>query len=133
MQKKNGKEGLNEKWLFHGTNSANHDQILAHGFNRSYCKENVSYGHGVYFSLHAAYSYHYSDQKPISFLILARVLVGFHEVGHKAIRVAPSIQRPDGIRQTADSTTDQKENFSIVCTFHDDQNYPEYLISFMKK
>ncbi|CAF4755811.1 unnamed protein product, partial [Rotaria magnacalcarata] len=124
---------LNETWLFHGTKSDNHHQIMAHGFNRSYCNDYVLYGRGVYFSRHAGYSSLYSDHKDVSFLFLCRVLVGHHVCGSNDIRVPPMMPPPNGKLIQADSTTDGKVPFSIVCTFHDDQNYPEYIITFMNK
>ncbi|CAM4804415.1 unnamed protein product [Rotaria magnacalcarata] len=133
MRRKNDLVNLNETWLFHGTKSDNHHQIMAHGFNRSYCNDYVLYGRGVYFSRHAGYSSLYSDHKDVSFLFLCRVLVGHHVCGSNDIRVPPMMPPPNGKLIQADSTTDGKVPFSIVCTFHDDQNYPEYIITFMNK
>ena len=133
MRRKNGHRNLNENWLFHGTNSDNHQHIMSHGFNRSYCRDYVYYGRGVYFSRSACYSCHYSDRKDLSSLFLCRVLVGCHTVGSNDIRVPPQITLSDGKQVLADSTTDGKNPYAIVCTFHDDQSYPEYMITYMTK
>ena len=124
---------MNEFWFFHGTKSDNHHQILAHGFNRSYCNDSVLYGRGVYFSRFAAYSRRFGDQNDLSFLFLCRVLAGHHTPGSKDIRYPPKIRLPDGQSVQADSTTDHGTPPTMVCTFHDNQSYPEYIITYAKK
>ena len=106
---------------------------MGHGFNRSYSTDSVLYGLGVYFSRYAAYSARYTDGKELCFLFLNRVLVGHHTPGSTNLRVPPNIVLPDGRQQQADSTTDREEPYSMACTFHDDQNYPEFMISYMPK
>ncbi|CAF0810400.1 unnamed protein product [Rotaria sordida] len=133
MRRKNDLKNLNENWLFHGTKSDNHHHIMEHGFNRSYCRDYVYYGRGVYFSRYACYSCHYSDRQDLSFLFLCRVLVGYHTIGSNDIRVPPKITLSNGKSIQADSTTDDKTPYTIVCTFHDDQNYPAYIITYMNK
>jgi len=136
MKKKN-KNVLNEEFFFHGTDSDNHHRIIAHGFNRSYCKDTTIYGRGVYFARHAVYSHMYADggstlgSNDFSSLILCRVLVGHHSLGRADIRTPPMITLNNSTQSIqADSTTDNKTPYEIVCTFHDDQNYPEYIISY---
>ena len=51
-------------------------------------------------------------------MFLARVLVGKSVLGNKAMRVPPT---------GYDSTTDNKD---IFVTYHDDQAYAEYLITY---
>ncbi len=133
MRRKNGVDNLNENWLFHGTKSDNHHHIMSHGFNRSYCKDTVFFGRGVYFSRYACYSCHYSDRQDLSFLFLCRVLVGHHTSGSNDLHVPPMINLTNGKQIRADSTTDKKSPHTIVCTFHDDQNYPQYIITYMDK
>lgn len=133
MRRKNGASNLHENWLFHGTNSKNHHNIMSHGFNRSFCQDNVIYGRGVYFSRFACYSSHYGDRKDLSFLFLCRVLVGYSKVGSRDVRYPPNINLPNGKEIQVDSTTDERIPFTIVCTFHDDQNYPEYIITYMSE
>ncbi|UJR26849.1 hypothetical protein I4U23_008161 [Adineta vaga] len=133
MRRKNGQDNINEDWLFHGTNSDNHHRIISHGFNRSYCRENVFYGRGVYFSRFAAYSKSYGDRQDVSYLFLCRVLVGYHTYGEKNMQFPPQITLSKGTQIQADSTTDHQKPYGIVCTFHDDQNYPEYIITYMDK
>lgn len=132
MRQKNGKDNLDENWLFHGTKSDNHQHIMSHGFNRSYCRDYVLYGQGVYFSRYASYSCNYSDRQDLSSIFLCRVLAGYYTVGSKDIKYPPKINLSDGKQVQADSTTDQLNPFSMICTFHDDQSYPEYVITYMK-
>ncbi|CAF1001513.1 unnamed protein product [Adineta steineri] len=133
MRRKNGNQNLNENWLFHGTKSDNHHQIISHGFNRSYCRDYVLFGRGVYFSRYANYSCNYGDRKDLSFIFLCRVLVGHHTEGSNDIHVPPMINSNNGKQIQADSTTDHKNPHTIVCTFHDDQTYPEYIITYLNK
>ena len=130
MRRKNGADRVNENWLFHGTKSTNQHQILEHGFNRSYCRDTVFYGRGVYFSRFAAYSVKYSDRTDLACVFLCRVLVGNHIQGSNDIHVPPNIVLPTGKAIQADSTTDGSNPYTIVCTYHDDQNYPEYIIGY---
>lgn len=132
MRRKNGTDNLNEQWMFHGTKSDNQHQIIAHGFNRSYCKDGVLYGRGVYFSRFAAYSVRYSDQIDLSCIFLCRVLVGHYHPGVNDMHVPPTKTLPNGASIQVDSTTDPKDDFTIAVTYHDDQNYPEYIIGYTK-
>lgn len=133
IRQKNKPENTNEGWYFHGTKSNNHHQILERGFNRSHCKETVLYGLGVYFSRFAGYSRLYSDQKDLSFLFLCRVLAGYQTPGSSNIRDPPMIKLLNGQSVRADSTTDKATPPTMVCTFHDAQNYPEYIITYADK
>lgn len=130
FKRKNGETNINEDWFFHGTKSINSHKILSHGFNRSFCRDTVLYGRGVYFSSSSAYSCNYVEKANVSFIFLTRVLVGFHTLGSCGLVEPPMITRPDGKRQVADSTTNGSNPPTIVCSFHDDQTYPEYIITF---
>ncbi len=82
----------------------------------------VLFGVGVYFSKNASYSHGYAHESPTTHkrcMFLAKVLVGKSALGNSQMRVPPS---------GCDSTTDNKH---IFVTYHDDQAYAEYLITYM--
>jgi hypothetical protein len=82
----------------------------------------VLYGVGVYFSKNASYSHSYAHQNPTDnkrCMFLANVLVGKSALGNKDMRVPPI---------GYDSTTD---NNHIFVTYHDDQAYAEYLVTYI--
>ena len=79
------------------------------------------YGVGVYFSKNASYSHGYAHESPATHrrcMFLAKVLIGKATLGNPQMRVPPS---------GYDSTTD---NNHIFVTYHDDQAYAEYLITY---
>jgi poly [ADP-ribose] polymerase 10/14/15 len=51
---------LNEMTLFHGTTVDAAEDIIRHGFNRSFCKSSSLYGQGVYFAKEAGLAATYS-------------------------------------------------------------------------
>ena len=79
------------------------------------------FGVGVYFSKNASYSHGYTCPSPNSnrrCMFLAQVLVGRSTKGNSGMKVPPS---------GYDSTTDNKH---IFVTYHDDQAYAAYLITY---
>jgi hypothetical protein len=57
MTNSNGDSSTNEMILFHGTSPDAVEDIVRHGFNRSYCGKNATtYGKGVYFAKDASYA-----------------------------------------------------------------------------
>ena len=58
----NGESGLNEMTLFHGTTMNAAEDIIRHGFNRSFCRSSSLYGQGVYFAKEASLAATYSSQ-----------------------------------------------------------------------
>jgi hypothetical protein len=82
----------------------------------------VLYGVRVYFSKKAIYSHGFAPESPTTHkrcMFVAKVLVGKSALGNNQMRVPPS---------GYDSTTD---NNHIFVTYHDDQAYAEYLITYM--
>ncbi len=126
--------GSNEMMLFHGTRSEIVDHINMRGFNRSYIRTHV-YGKGVYFARDASYSaqgtYSLPDDDGAKRMYLARVLVGEACVG-KSDDIEPSLPRSNAASpiDLCDSTIDSKKSPSIFVTYKDNQQYPEYLITF---
>lgn len=114
----------NEMILYHGTKSSSVDSISRFGFNRSYCGVNgVVYGQGVYFSTSSSYSHSYTDQYK-SLMFRTRVIVGDTILGNSSMRVPPLKLNSEPYDSTCDS------NKSIFVCYHDNQCYPEYLISY---
>ena len=120
--------------------------ISKFGFNRSLCGTNgklklykkanylinsyffigVSYGQGVYFAVNSAYSNNFAKNpnSTIRKMIKSRVLVGESCLGNSSMREPP--KKPNG--EPYDSTTDQ--NKQVFVCYHDNQCYPEYIISY---
>lgn len=126
--------GAGEKLLYHGTTQENCDSIMKTGFNRSFAGQNATaYGHGTYFAVNASYSAHPTYSKPATdgsqLMFVARVLTGVYTQGQRKMKVPPprSDQRPHDLY---DSVVDNIFNPSTYVVFHDNQAYPDYLITF---
>lgn len=89
------------------------------------------YGKGVYFAVSAKYSaqrFSPADSSGLKRLYVARVLTGRYIVGTADMRAPP----PRGTDRTDcyDSLVNNQQHPSMFVIFHDDQAYPEYLITF---
>ncbi|XP_032439355.1 protein mono-ADP-ribosyltransferase PARP14-like [Xiphophorus hellerii] len=138
MQKKHISEknknegGVVERLLYHGTSQENLNSIKTKGFNRSFSGKNATaYGQGTYFAVNASYSVGYS--KPAAdgtqTMFVARVLTGLFTLGRNDMRMPPprNSQQPD---DRYDSLVDSINNPTMFVVFHDNQAYPDYLITF---
>ncbi|KAM4565197.1 protein mono-ADP-ribosyltransferase PARP14-like [Fundulus diaphanus] len=129
---KNGEAELGEKLLYHGTSAASCNTIERDRFDRSYAGKHAAiYGKGVYFAVNASYSadkYSPEDQSGLRRLYVARVLTGRYTVGNPLMKAPP----PRGADATDcfDSLVNNQHQPTIFVIFHDDQAYPEYLITF---
>ncbi|XP_015257731.1 PREDICTED: poly [ADP-ribose] polymerase 14-like [Cyprinodon variegatus] len=129
---KNGPKELGEKFLYHGTSVESCHCIERDRFDRSYTGlHGARYGRGVYFAVNANYSaknYSPVDQSGMKRLYVARVLTGRYTVGKSAMKAPP----PRGADRTDcyDSLVDNQQIPTMFVIFHDDQAYPEYLITF---
>ncbi|XP_058479514.1 protein mono-ADP-ribosyltransferase PARP14-like [Solea solea] len=126
--------GAGEKLLYHGTTQENSDSIMKTGFNRSLAGQNAtSFGHGSYFAVNASYSAHPTYARPshdgTQLMFVARVLTGVYTVGQSGLKVPPprNIHQP---HDRYDSVVDRMDNPSMYIVFHDNQAYPDYLITF---
>ncbi|KAM9718093.1 protein mono-ADP-ribosyltransferase PARP14-like [Menidia menidia] len=130
--RKNGVAELGEKFLYHGTSAESCSCIERDRFDRSYAGTHAAvYGKGVYFAVNANYSaggYSPADASGLRRLYVARVLTGRYTVGKGSMKAPP----PRGSDPTDcfDSLVDNQQPPSMFIIFHDDQAYPEYLISF---
>ncbi|XP_029436577.1 protein mono-ADP-ribosyltransferase PARP14-like [Rhinatrema bivittatum] len=136
IAEKNGQGELNERVLFHGTMPETCASINLYGFNRSYAGQNATaYGVGVYFAVHASYSANNTYSKPDpqtrhKFMYQVRVVAGRYTTGNSSMKVPPARPGTDP-NDRYDSLVDKIENPTMYVVFHDDQAYPEYLITFM--
>ncbi|XP_042082638.1 protein mono-ADP-ribosyltransferase PARP14-like isoform X3 [Haplochromis burtoni] len=132
---KNAQEGgAGEKLLYHGTTQDNCDSIMKTGFNRRFAGQNAtSYGRGTYFAVNANYSAQPTYSKPAAdgsqLMFVARVLTGVCTHGRHDMKVPPprNHQQP---HDRYDSVVDRIDNPSMYVVFHDNQAYPDYLITF---
>uniref|UniRef100_A0A3P9NNC8 Poly [ADP-ribose] polymerase n=1 Tax=Poecilia reticulata TaxID=8081 RepID=A0A3P9NNC8_POERE len=129
---KNGQAELCEKSLYHGTSAESCNCIERDRFDRSYAGAHATaYGKGVYFAVNAEYSaksFSPPDQTGMKRLYVARVLTGRHTLGKSSMKAPP----PRGADPTDcfDSLVDNNQQPTMFIVFHDDQAYPEYLITF---
>ncbi|XP_043914315.1 protein mono-ADP-ribosyltransferase PARP14-like [Protopterus annectens] len=131
---KNGSHDLMEMRLFHGTTKEACSGINLHGFNRSFSGQNgVCYGNGVYFAANASYSaqpkYSKSDTSGQRYMYLARVLAGRYTEGKQGMKMPPA-RSESNPNDRYDSLVDKIYQPVMYIIFHDDQAYPEYLITF---
>uniref|UniRef100_A0A8D3A591 Poly [ADP-ribose] polymerase n=1 Tax=Scophthalmus maximus TaxID=52904 RepID=A0A8D3A591_SCOMX len=126
--------GAGERLLYHGTTQENCDSIMTTGFNRRFAGQNATlYGLGTYFAVNAVYSAHPTYSKPnasgCQLMFVARVLTGLYTVGQGGMMVPPprNTQRPHDLY---DSVVDNTDDPNMYVVFHDDQAYPDYLITF---
>ncbi|XP_053272661.1 protein mono-ADP-ribosyltransferase PARP14 [Pleuronectes platessa] len=126
-----------EKVLYHGTTKDNCDAIKKAGFNRRLAGQNATqFGEGTYFAVNASYSAQPKYAKPAidgsRRLIVAQVLTGIYTVGKSDMKMPPPRDRllpPDRY----DSLVDRMKNPSMHVVFHDNQAYPDYLITILGK
>lgn len=91
----------------------------------------AKYGKGVYFAVNAEYSARWfspADTSGLKRLFVARVLTGRYTKGEGSMVAAPA--RGSDTTDCYDSLVDNEQRPSMFVIFHDDQAYPEYLITF---
>ncbi|XP_029931673.1 protein mono-ADP-ribosyltransferase PARP15-like [Myripristis murdjan] len=123
-----------EKLLYHGTTEENCQSIIKTGFNRSFAGQNATvYGVGTYFAVNASYSADPTYSKPATdgtqLMFVARVLTGLYALGESEMRVPPP-RDPQHPHDRFDSVVDNVQKPSMFVVFHDNQAYPDYLITF---
>ncbi|CAL1591320.1 unnamed protein product [Knipowitschia caucasica] len=134
MDKNKQTEGANEKLLYHGTTQENATSIMNTGFNRRFSGQNAtSFGKGTYFALNANYSAHPTYSKPddngTQLMFSSRVLTGLYTLGNKDMIVPPprNVKNP---HERFDSAVDNLDRPNMFVVFHDNQAYPDYLLTF---
>lgn len=132
MTMKNGEAEVGEKYLYHGTSADSCHCIERDRFDRNYTGKNAHhYGKGVYFAVNADYSAKTRFSTPdagLKRMYVARVLTGRHTLGNSSMKSPPP--RADDPSDKYDSLVDKLQSPTMFVVFHDDQAYPEYLITF---
>ena len=125
-------ERPNEQTLYHGTLGSVTKMINAHGFDRNFKKMSV-YGKGTYFSKDISLSETYADPCKEGFQCMyrCRVLVGETCLG-MASDLVPSKLKAQACSEQDRCDSTRCEDGSIIVTYKDNQQYPEYLITFTK-
>jgi hypothetical protein len=123
---------VNERRLWHGTDTVAMDNMIRGGFNRSYCGKNAAkFGKGVYFAVEFQYAaqstYSPPDTSGYQHVFLSRVLVGEFTQGNESLLEPPL--KPDNIVRY-DSVVDNPNLPKIFVIFHDAQAFPEYCVTF---
>ncbi|XP_014884327.1 poly [ADP-ribose] polymerase 12 isoform X1 [Poecilia latipinna] len=130
-QMKNNNRGreVEEKQLFHGTDSKHIDAICLNNFDWRICGVNgTAYGKGSYFARDAKYSHSYTGDSDVKTMFVSRVLVGSYTRGDSSYVRPPS--KDGGDINFYDSCVNDIANPSIFVVFEKHQIYPEYLLSY---
>ncbi|XP_061085449.1 protein mono-ADP-ribosyltransferase PARP12-like isoform X2 [Conger conger] len=117
MRKKDPRRNVNERLLFHGTDSFHVDAI---------CQQN--FGKGSYFARDARYSHSYTGASGVRTMFVCRVLVGCYTRGDSSYLRPPS--KDGGNSMFYDSCVDNIHNPSIFIVFEKHQIYPEYILKY---
>uniref|UniRef100_K7FWI1 Poly(ADP-ribose) polymerase family member 12 n=1 Tax=Pelodiscus sinensis TaxID=13735 RepID=K7FWI1_PELSI len=133
MKKKNGGKDVDERLLFHGTNSSYLEAICNHNFDWRICGvHGTKYGKGSYFATDAKYSHSYSQSAAKgNTVFVARVLVGDFVRGDPSYVRPP--QKPVNGLSFYDSCVDSTMVPSIFVIFEKHQIYPEYMIDYSEE
>ncbi|XP_035604913.1 protein mono-ADP-ribosyltransferase PARP12-like isoform X1 [Oncorhynchus keta] len=128
-QMKSSLTSINEKQLFHGTDSKYVDSICRDNFDWRICGKNgTSYGKGSYFARDAQYSHMYTSQSGLRSMFVCQVLVGDYTVGNSRYEKPPP--KETGGSSFYDSCVDNIQNPRVFVVFETHQVYPEYLIQY---
>ncbi|XP_026182922.1 protein mono-ADP-ribosyltransferase PARP11 [Mastacembelus armatus] len=126
-----GVKEIQERRLFHGTDSSNVESICKYNFDvRLAGRHGHTYGKGVYFAKYATYADRYSRSNMQSghtkIVFLARVIIGKSTVGQSHFR------KPDhgSSDNKHNSCVDDDRCPHIFVIFDSNQIYPEYLIHY---
>lgn len=92
----------------------------------------TAFGNGTYFAVGASYSarstYSRPDRQGQKYMYLCRVLTGDFTAGRHGMTVPPA--KSTTTVELYNSVTDNPSGPSMFVIFHDNQAYPEYLITF---
>ncbi|KAJ8373853.1 hypothetical protein SKAU_G00044330 [Synaphobranchus kaupii] len=127
MRKNNAGRNVNERLLFHGTDSTHVDAICKQNFDWRLCgTHGTAYGKGSYFARDAKYSQSYTGSSGMRTMFVCRVLVGGYTKGDSSYLRPPS--KDGGASMLYDSCVDNVRDPSIFVVFEKHQVYPEYII-----
>jgi len=124
LQARRAALNLNQQYVFHGTAESALSSILSDGFKYRYNRRHM-YGRGNYFATQAKYSldpiFAVPNAKNEKFLLVARICLG--QVVPGLEDMAPSVD------DSYHTSTDNVHHPTIYVTFHDDQAFPEFLVT----
>ncbi|NXI40783.1 PAR12 polymerase, partial [Galbula dea] len=130
MKKLNKSEEVDERLLFHGTNSSYVPAICEQNFDWRICgTHGTMYGKGSYFARDASYSHGYcSSHSGLYSMFVAHVLVGdFVQGKPEYLRPPP---RASNTNRLYDSCVDNLIDPSIFVIFEKHQIYPAYILQY---
>ncbi|XP_023205692.1 poly [ADP-ribose] polymerase 12-like isoform X2 [Xiphophorus maculatus] len=129
MKNNNSGREVEEKQLFHGTDSKHIGAICLNNFDWRICGVNgTAYGKGSYFARDAKYSHSYTGDSDVKTMFVSRVLVGSYTRGDSSYVRPPS--KDGGDINFYDSCVNDIANPSIFVVFEKHQIYPEYLLTY---
>ncbi|XP_043964129.1 protein mono-ADP-ribosyltransferase PARP12 isoform X3 [Gambusia affinis] len=129
MKNNNSGREVEEKQLFHGTDSKHINAICLNNFDWRICGVNgTAYGKGSYFARDAKYSHSYTGDSDVKTMFVSRVLVGSYTKGDSSYVRPPS--KDGGVINFYDSCVNDIANPSIFVVFEKHQIYPEYLLTY---
>ncbi|XP_063073845.1 protein mono-ADP-ribosyltransferase PARP12-like [Engraulis encrasicolus] len=129
MKAKTGKD-VDERFLFHGTDSKHVDAICSGNIDWRMCGKNgTSYGEGSYFASDAKYSSSFTSKLGPKSMFVCRVLVGDFTKGERNYKKPPLKDEHQNI--PFDSCVNDPDNPSIFVIFEKSQIYPQYLIQYL--
>ncbi|KAA0720849.1 Poly [ADP-ribose] polymerase 12 [Triplophysa tibetana] len=127
MKKNNGGRNVEEKQLFHGTDTKHLDAICLNNLDWRICgTHGTAYGKGSYFARDAQYSHSYTKDSGTMFV--CRILVGDYTKGESGYLRPPS--KDGGDTLFYHSCVNDVYNPTIFVVFEKHQIYPEYLIEY---
>ncbi|NWW76113.1 PAR12 polymerase, partial [Climacteris rufus] len=130
MEKLNKLKEVDERLLFHGTDSSHMSAICEQNFDWRLCgTHGTAYGKGSYFARDASYSHTYCSSHGGRYsMFVAQVLVGdFVQGKHDYTRPPP---RANDSNRLYDSCVDDLTDPSIFVIFEKQQIYPAYIVEY---
>ncbi|NWR69306.1 PAR12 polymerase, partial [Centropus unirufus] len=130
MKKLNKSKSVDERLLFHGTNSSHMPAICEQNFDWRICGiHGTMYGKGSYFARDASYAHQYCSSRSGRYsMFVAQVLVGDFVQG-KAEYVRPP-PRSGNSNRLYDSCVNDPTDPSIFVIFEKHQIYPAYILEY---
>ncbi|XP_050414291.1 protein mono-ADP-ribosyltransferase PARP12 [Patella vulgata] len=124
------KREVEDRRLFHGTESKIVDAIARQGFDCRLAGTKIGalYGKGCYFGKTSKISSDYCDR--LGKMFVARVLLGDYTNGHTLFTRPPLKDPSNPCSDLYDSCVDNTIDPKIFILFNNNQVYPEYLVTF---
>ena len=135
MEDKTGKEGVNEKELFHGTRK-HHPSVIfksEKGFDFRFGNKESLWGAGTYFAVNASYSdfrYAYIGSNGQKMLLLAKVVTGESKriLDPEKLKLPPL--KPGKMIERYDTIIATTGGSDVYVVYDHEKAYPAYVISY---